>query len=69
MFIQILFIVIGAYFLILNGILGIGLNWGRSARYSERMGRKTTRIIYAVAGAALLAYGISSLINPDLLPK
>ena len=67
MFIQILFIVIGAYFLIVNGILG--LNWGRSRRYSDRMGQKTTRIIYVVAGAALIAYGTLSLFFPGILPE
>lgn len=60
---------VGVYFLILNGILGIGLNWGRSRRYAEKMGRGSVRIIYAVIGAALIAYGVLSLFYPGILPK
>jgi len=67
MFVQIVVIAIGAYFLILNGILGIGLNWGRSKRYSEKMGPGVTRIMYAVAGVALIVFGILSILNPELL--
>ena len=69
MFIQILLIAIGAYFLIMNGILGRGLNWGRSKRYAEKIGTGVMRIIYMVVGAALIVYGILALINPGLLPK
>ena len=65
---QITFIVIGAYFLVLNGILGFGKNWGRSKRFSNLVGEAPARITYAVIGAALIVYGILALSSPELLP-
>lgn len=66
---QIILIVIGGYLLIVNGILGIGLNFGKAKRQSEKVGRGTVRIVYAVIGLIALAFGIITLINPSLLPQ
>ncbi len=67
MFVQILLIVIGTYFLVVNGALGI--NWGRAKKYSAKMGQGPVRIIYAIIGAALIAFGILAILNPALISK
>ena len=67
MFLQIVFIIIGVYFLVMNAIFGN--RWGKAAKSSEKMNSVTTRIIYAIAGLILIGYGIIAITNPGILPN
>lgn len=66
MILQISLIAIGAYLLLFNAILGIGLNWGRTKRFTALVGQVPARITYAVLGAIILAYGVLKIVDPSL---
>lgn len=65
---QIIFIVIGTYLLLIHGILGLGMNWGKAKRFTDKIGVGPARIIYSILGLAFLVYGILAIINPNLMP-
>ena len=65
---QIVFILIGAYLFLGNGVLGIGRNWGQTKRFVKLVGEIPARVIYSAIGIALIVYGIFAISNPDLLP-
>lgn len=55
-------VIAGAYMLIFVGILGKGIV-GRTKRMAETIGFAATRIIYAVIGGVILAFGIIGIID------
>ena len=68
MTVQIVFILIGAYLFVGNGVLGIGKNRNRAQRFSKLVGEVPARVIYCVIGIALIVYGAIAMTNPDILP-
>ena len=63
MFVNIVVIIIGVYFLVFYGLLGRGLSWGRTKKYMQQLGTGLIRIIYAAVGAAFIIYGILAILK------
>ena len=59
----VVFIIVGAFTLILKGILNIGNKTGRGQRFIGLVGEVPARIIYGVVGAALCVIGVVYLIT------
>ena len=63
MLLEIVLIVMGAYFIIAIGIFNFGLKAPRVAKMVDTFSKKTTKIVYAVLGLISVGLGVFLLMQ------